>query len=81
MSVQCANGNYLRFTALHQLNEVSKKDVSVPLAETFCIIGHLEERYGKNNFKAIAVISGADVQRFDTFEDKKYSIQFYGKRK
>lgn len=46
MSVQCANRSYLRFTALHQLNEVSKKDVSVPLAETFYIVGHLEERCG-----------------------------------
>ena len=43
MSVQCANKSYLHFTALHQLNEVVKKDVSVPLTETFSIVGHLEE--------------------------------------
>lgn len=45
MSVQGANGSYLRFTALHQLNEVIKQDVPVPLAETFCIVGHLEETW------------------------------------
>lgn len=45
MSVWCANRSYLHFTALHQLNEVSKKDVSVPLAESLCIVGHLEERH------------------------------------
>lgn len=45
MSVRRANGSYLHFTALHQLNEVSKKDVSVPLAEPLRVVGHLEERH------------------------------------
>lgn len=44
MSFQCANWSYLHFTALHQLNEVSKKDISVPLTETLSIVGHLEVR-------------------------------------
>lgn len=47
MSVQCANRSYLHFTALHQLNEVVKKDVSVPLTETFSVVGHLEEMDGR----------------------------------
>lgn len=38
------NRSYSHFTALHQLNEVSKKDVSVPLAETLSVIGHLRQR-------------------------------------
>ena len=38
------NRRYLHFTALHQLNEVSKEDVSVPLAETTSIVGNLQER-------------------------------------
>lgn len=38
------NRSYSHFTALHQLNEVSKKDVSVPLAETLSVIGHLQQR-------------------------------------
>lgn len=45
MSLQRANRSYLHLTALHQLNEVSEKDVSIPLAETFRIIRHLEERH------------------------------------
>lgn len=34
--------SYLHFTALHQLNEVSEQDVSVPLTEPVCIVGHLQ---------------------------------------
>lgn len=43
MSLQCGNGSYLHLTALHQLNKVVEKDVSVPLTESFCIVGHLED--------------------------------------
>lgn len=43
--VQCAmQRKTLHFTALHQLNEVSKKNVSVPLAEALSVIGHLENK-------------------------------------
>lgn len=49
--------NDLHFTALHQLNEVSKKDVSVPLAETLRIVGHLEERHTE------AFLKSHDYQR------------------
>lgn len=52
MLVQCANRGYLHFTALHQLNEVSKQDVSVPLAETVGIVGHLEERHTEGFLKS-----------------------------
>lgn len=37
------NRSYSHFAALHQLNEVSEKDVSVPLAETLSVIGHLQQ--------------------------------------
>lgn len=45
MSVHCAKRIYLHLTALHQLDEVGKEDVSVPLTETFRVVGHLEERH------------------------------------
>lgn len=48
---QCANGGYLHFTALHQLNEVGKKDVSVPLTETLSVVGHLEGRHTEGFLK------------------------------
>lgn len=38
------NRSYLHFTALHQLNEVSKENVPVPLTETLRVVGHLQER-------------------------------------
>lgn len=43
VSATCKNRRYLHFTALHQLNEVSKEDVSVPLTETTSVVGHLQE--------------------------------------
>lgn len=52
MLLQCANTHYLHFTALHQLNEVIKKDVSVSLAETLCVIGHLQESHTKGFLKS-----------------------------
>lgn len=39
---KCANRSYLRLAALHQLDEVSKEDVSVSLTEAFGVVGHLE---------------------------------------
>lgn len=39
---KCANWSYLRLTALHQLDEVSKEDVPVSLTETLGIVRHLE---------------------------------------
>lgn len=39
--MQCAKKGYLHFTALHQLNEVRKEDVPVPLAETLGVVRHL----------------------------------------
>lgn len=34
----------LHFAALHQLDEVTEEDVTVPLTEALCVVGHLEER-------------------------------------
>lgn len=48
---QRANRSYLHFTALHQLDEVGKKDVSVPLTETLSVVGHLEGRHTEGFLK------------------------------
>lgn len=45
------NRSYSHFAALHQLNEVSEKDVSVPLAETLSVIGHLQQRRAQREKK------------------------------
>lgn len=47
MSPRCGNRSYLHLTALHQLNEVVEKDVSVPLTESFCVVRHLEDDKGE----------------------------------
>lgn len=83
MPVQCANRSYLHFTALHQLNEVSKKDVSVPLTETICIVGHLEERQTEgflksHNYERGRVFDTSNKMKDDTcVKNKKLGLIFW----
>lgn len=70
MCATCANERHLRFTALHQLNEVSEEHVAVPLTEAFRVVGHL----GETDVRGIRSIKEGEARLYDTWVNTKAGV-------